>query len=182
MRKIVVSTMVTLNGVEESPQNWSFDYWNDEIQQYASDQLFASDALIMGRATYESFAEAWSARAGADAFADRINSMPKYVASRTLKEPLTWNSTLMKGDIAGEVAKLKQQPGQNILQYGIGELTYTLMGHGLVDEIRLLVYPVAVGGSGHIFDTIEKSPMKLLEAKPFSTGVVALHYQPVANQ
>src|SRR4051812_21361636 len=99
MRKIIVSTMVTLNGVMESPQNWSFDYMNEELMKYASDQLFATDALIMGRLTFEGFAEAWSSRAGANAFADRMNALPKFVASRTLKEPLTWNSTLMKGDI-----------------------------------------------------------------------------------
>jgi len=177
MRKIIVSTMVTVNGVEQNPQNWSFDYANDEFMSYASEQLFASDALIMGRVTYEGFAQAWSARAGADAFADRINALPKYVASRTLKEPLTWNSTLLKGDVAAEVAKIKQQPGQNILQYGIGELTYTLLQHGLIDELRFLVYPVVISGAT-MFDNFDKTPLKLLEAKTFSTGVMVVHYQP----
>jgi dihydrofolate reductase len=178
MRKIIVSTMMTLNGVMENPQNWSFDYWSDELGAYVHDQLFTSDALIAGRVTYEAFAEAWSARAGADDFADRINSLPKYVASRTLKEPLTWNSTRIKGDVAAEIAKLKQQSGQNILQFGSGELTHTLMEHGLIDEIRLIVFPVAVGGGGHIFEKIDKSAMKLLETKIFGTGVIILHYQP----
>jgi dihydrofolate reductase len=178
MRKIVVSTMISLDGVMENPQNWSFDYWNDEIQQYAYDQLFASDALIMGRVTYDGFAEAWSSRAGADAFADRMNSLPKYVASRTANLPLTWNSTQIKGDIAQEITALKQQSGQDILQYGCGELTHTLMQHGLVDELRFLIYPVVVGSGGRIFEAIDQTALKLLESRSFSTGVVALHYGP----
>jgi dihydrofolate reductase len=177
MRKIVVSTQVSLNGVEENPQRFAFDYANEEFMKYASEQLFASDALIMGRVTYEGFAKAWSARAGADVFADRMNALPKYVASRTLTGPLTWNSTLLKGDVAAEVAKIKQQPGGDILQYGIGELTTTLMAAGLIDEIRLLMYPVVISG-GHIFETIDKTPLKLLETKTFSNGVMVLHYQP----
>jgi len=182
MRKIIVSTMVTLNGVMDNPHLWSFDYMNDELMKYAYDQLFASDALIMGRVTYEGFAEAWSSRAGADAYADRINALPKYVASRTLKTPLIWNSNLIEGDVAATVIKLKQQPGQDILQYGCGELTHTLMQHGLIDEVRLLVYPVAVGEGGHIFDKIGKTPMKLLETRSFSSGVVALRYQPTQSE
>jgi dihydrofolate reductase len=178
MKKIIVSTMVTLDGVMENPQNWSFDYWNDEIQQYAYDQLFTMDTLIMGRATFEGFAEAWSSRAGADAFADRMNALPKYVASTTLKEPLTWNSTLIKGDLATEVAKIKQQGGQDILMYGCGAVSRELIKHGLVDEIRLLVYPVLVGSGERIYETIAQTKLKLLETKPFKTGVVALHYQP----
>ncbi len=119
MRKVIVSTMMTVNGVIENPQFWSFDYWNDEISQYAYDQLFASDALIMGRLTYEAFAAAWSSRAGSDVFADRMNSLPKYVASRTVAEPLEWNANLIEGDVAAAIATLKQQSGQDILQYGV---------------------------------------------------------------
>jgi dihydrofolate reductase len=178
MRKIVVSTQMTLNGVEENPQNWSFDYFNEDFMTYASAQLKAADALIMGRVTYEGFAQAWSARAGADAFADRMNSLPKYVASRTVKDGLTWNSSLIGSDLVAEVTKLKQQPGGDILQFGIGELTYTLLEHGLIDELRFLVYPVVVGKSGHIFDHIDRANLKLLESKTLSTGVMILHYQP----
>ena len=177
MRKVIVSTMMSIDAVMENPQNWSFDYMKGDILPYVSEQLFASDTLIMGRETYEGFAEAWSSRAGADAFADRMNSLPKYVASRTLKEPLTWNATLLK-DIPAEIVALKQQAGQNILQYGVGELTQTLLQHGLVDELRLVVFPVVVGGGQRILEKLKQTPMKLLEAKTFSTGVVALHYQP----
>ena len=178
MRKVIVSSMVSLDSAVENPQRWSFDYANDEFMKYASDQLFAADALIMGRVTYEGFAQAWPARAGADAFADRMNSLPKFVASRTAKGPLTWNATLMKGDVAKEVAKLKQQPGQDILQFGSGELTHTLLANGLIDEVRLLVYPVVMGSGKRIFETLDKTTLKLLDMKRFSTGVVVLHYQP----
>jgi dihydrofolate reductase len=178
MRKIIVSTMMSLDGVEENPHHWSFDYWNDEIQKYAYDQLFSTDALVMGRITYEAFAEAWSSRAGSDKYADRINALPKYVASRTAKAPLTWNSSLIQGDVAAEIRKLKQQPGQNILQFGCGELTYTMVEAGLVDELRFLIYPVTVGSGGRIFEQIAKTPMTLLSSQAFATGVVAVHYQP----
>ncbi|MCL4879699.1 MAG: dihydrofolate reductase family protein [Anaerolineae bacterium] len=182
MRKIIVSTMVTLNAVMENPHLWSFDFMNDEITKYAYDQLFAADTLLMGRVTYEGFAEAWSARAGTDDFADRINSLPKFVASRTLKAPLRWNATLLEGDIEEEVARLKQQPGKNILQYGSGELTHTLIQHGLVDEIRLLVYPVVVPNGAHIFENLSKTVLKLIDTRTFSSGVAALHYQPKRNE
>jgi dihydrofolate reductase len=179
MRKLIISSQVSMNSVLENPQNWVFDYVNEEFMSYAREQLFESDALIMGRVTYQAFAEAWSSRAGADEFADRMNSLPKYVASRTLKEPLEWNSNLIKGDVVKEVAKLKEQKGMNILQYGSGELTHTLLQHGLIDEFRLMVFPVAVGTGLHVFEKIEQTPMKLLESKTFSTGVFILHYQPV---
>lgn len=179
MRKIIVSTQASMDSVIEDPQNFVFDYANDEFFNYAREQLFSSDALIMGRVTYEAFAEAWPAQAGSNDFADRMNSLQKYVASRTLKGPLKWNANLIESDVAEEIARLKEQPGQNILQYGSGELTRTLLSHGLIDEFRVLVYPVAVGAGQHLFESIEKFPMRLLESKTFGTGVVVLHYQPL---
>ena len=179
MRKLIVSTQASLDGVIEDPQNWVFDYVNDEFFKYASDQLLATEALIMGRVTYEGFADAWSARAGADAFADRMNSLPKYVASRTLRGPLTWNANLIQGDVAKAVAKLKEGSGGHILQYGSGELTRTLLQHGLIDEFRVMAFPVAVGKGLRLFESIAQTPMKLLETQTFSTGVVILHYQPL---
>ena len=179
MRKIIVSSQSSMDMVIDNPQNFVFDYVNDEFMDYAREQIFESDALIMGRLTYEAFAEAWSSRAGADDFADRMNSLPKYVASRTLKEPLAWNANLIKGDIVKEVAKLKEQDGKNILQYGSGELTQTLLKHGLIDEFRLMIFPVAMGTGQRPFENIEKVPMKLLETKVFNTGAVILHFQPL---
>ena len=179
MRKLIISSQVSMDMAIDNPQNFVFDYVNEEFMTYAREQLFESDALIMGRITYEAFAKAWSERAGADEFADRMNSLPKYVASRTLKEPLTWNAHLIKGDVVKEVAQLKEQNGKNILQYGSGELTHTLLEHGLIDEFRLMVFPVAMGTGQRPFENIQKVPMKLLETKTFNTGVVILHYQPV---
>ncbi len=179
MRKLIISSQASMDMAIDNPQNFVFDYVNDEFFTYAREQLFESDALIMGRITYEAFAKAWSERAGADEFADRMNSLPKYVASRTLKEPLTWNSNLIKGDVVKEVEKLKKQNGKNILQYGSGELTHTLLEAGLIDEFRLMVFPTAIGAGQRPFAEMKKVPMKLLESKTFNTGVVILHYQPV---
>jgi dihydrofolate reductase len=107
-----------------------------------------------------------------------INSMPKYVASRTLKEPLEWNATLINGDVAEAIRKLKQEPGNSLLQYGVGELTHTMLKHGLVDELRILVYPFTFGGGSRIFEQMSVNTLKLLDTKTFSSGVVALYYQP----
>ena len=174
--------MVTLDAVMDNPQNWSFEYWGDDIQQYAYDQLFSSDALLMGRVTYEGFAEAWSSRAGADKFADRMNSLPKYVATKTFDQPMTWNASLIKGDVAEVVTKLKQQPGQNILMYGCGDVAKILLPHGLIDELRLLVYPVMVGKGERIFEHIDKTAFKVIETKTFASGVIALHYFPTPSK
>lgn len=179
MRKLIVSTQASMDSVIGNAHNWAFDYVNDEFLAYAREQLFATDTLVMGRVTYEGFVSAWPARAGVDDFADRMNSLPKYVASRTLKEPLTWNSNLIKGDVTKSIADLKQGSGGYILQYGSGELTRTLLQHGLIDELRLMVYPVAVGSGLRVFESIEQAPMKLLETKTFSTGITILHYEPL---
>lgn len=180
MRKVIVEAEVSLDGVMggENMEFWNhiFQFHSEDVKQYLDDLLLMPDALLMGRVTYEGFAQIWPTRQGK--MADTINSMPKYVASRTLKEPLEWNATLIKGDVVGEIKKLKQEPGSSLLQYGIGELTHTMLKHGLVDELRLLVFPFAFGEGARIFDQMGTHTLKLLEAKPFSSGVVALHYQP----
>ena len=176
MRKLVESTFVTLDGVIGAPQEWGPPYWNDEHANYARDLLFASDALLLGRATYEGFAEAWPSRAG-DAYADRINSLPKHVASTTLKET-TWNATVIEGDVADAVGKLKQQQGQNILKFGTGELDRALMEHDLVDEFHFWIFPVVVGGGQRLFEGIDATHLKLLDTTTFSTGIVVHVYGP----
>jgi dihydrofolate reductase len=103
--------------------------------------------------------------------------MPKFVASRTMQEPLAWNATLIQGDIAKEITTLKQQPGKSLLQYGAGELTRTMLEHGLVDELRLLVYPFIVGSGERVFASIPKTTLQLLNTKTFSSGALALIYQ-----
>ena len=184
MRKVIASTYSTLNGVI-SPVEWSYSIRSRDHSKYARDLLFESDALLMGRETYEVFAEVWPSRTSADdgpgeeGFIDRINGMQKYVASTTLKEPLTWNSTLIKGDLAEEVAKLKQQPGQNILMYGAGAVAKTLIQHGLLDELQILFYPVVAAGDVRLLNDSKEIPaLKLKRSQVLDTGVVILTYEP----
>jgi dihydrofolate reductase len=179
VKKIIVEAEVSVDGAMggENVDFWKqvFPYHGPDVVEYLNDLLFAPDALLMGRKTYESFAQVWPTREGKDA--DRINGMPKYVASRTLKEPLAWNATLIKGDIATEIGKLKQEPGRDLLQYGVGELTNTMLRDGLVDELRLLVYPFTFGTGPRIFENMDTTTLKLLDTRTFSSGVVALHSQ-----
>jgi dihydrofolate reductase len=162
----------------EQPGFWEqvFPFHSPDVQAYLDELLFMPDALVMGRKTYEFFAQVWPAREGEGA--DRINSMPKYVASRSLKEPLQWNAALIQGDVAEEISKLKQAPGGSLLQYGVGELTHTLLQHGLVDEIRLVMFPFTYGEGPRVFEQMGVHTMKLLDSKTFSSGAIALHYQP----
>jgi dihydrofolate reductase len=180
MRKVVVEAEVSLDGVSggDNEEFWKtlFQFHSADVTAYLNELLFTPDALLMGRKTYEGFAKIWPTRSGE--MADRINSMPKYVASRTQREPLQWNATLMKGDVAQEIEKLKKQPGKALLQYGVGELTHAMLEHGLVDELRLLVFPFTFGEGQRIFDQMGVNTLKLLDTKTFSSGVVALHYEP----
>jgi dihydrofolate reductase len=180
MRKIIVEAEVSVDGCMggDNADFWKqvFAFHSEDVTQYLSDLLFMPEALLMGRVTYESWTVVWPAREGKEA--DKINSMPKYVASRTLKEPLQWNCTLLKGDMAEAIRKLKQEPGGNLLQYGVGELTQTLFQHGLVDELRLLMFPFAFGEGRRIFEHMGVNTLKLLDTQTFTSGVVALRYQP----
>jgi dihydrofolate reductase len=180
MRKMIVEVEVSLDGAMGSE---SMDFWNQlftfhssDVTEYLNNLLFTPDALVMGRTTYEGFSQVWPDRDGEDA--DRINGMPKYVASRTLREPLQWNATLIQGDAAEEIRKLKQEPGKSLLQYGVGELTDTMLKATLVDELRVLVYPFTFGQGPRIFEHMGVTVMKLMETQTFSSGVVALHYEP----
>lgn len=180
MRKIIVEAEVSIDGAMggENVDFWKqvFLFHSADVQEYLSELLFMPDALLMGQRTYESFAQVWPTRQGKDA--DRINGMPKYVASRTLKEPLQWNATLIKGDVAEEIRKLKQEPGESLVQYGVGELTHTMLQHGLVDEFRILVFPFTFGEGPRIFEHIGIHTLKLLDTKTFHSGAVAHRYQP----
>lgn len=176
MRKLVESTFVTLDGVIENPQIWGPPYWDDDHAHYASRLLFAADALLLGRATYEGFAKAWPTRT--DEYADRINSIPAYVASRTLAEADKWTGRLIKGDVAEGVAELKQQSGQNILKFGTGELDRTLLEHKLVDEYHFWMFPVVAGSGGRLFDGFDTMRLKLIDQTTFDSGIVVLVYTP----
>lgn len=176
MRKVVLSMYVSLDGVIENPM-WTFDYWNDDIAAFKHAELFSSDALLLGRATYEGFAQAWPSMTDEQGFAERMNSLPKYVASRTLREP-SWNARVLGEPVAEEVARLKQQPGQNLLIYGSADFVQTLAQHNLIDEYRLLVYPLVLGSGKRLFQDNCQIKLKLTESKTFSSGVIALIYQP----
>jgi dihydrofolate reductase len=185
MRKVVVSTYVTLDGVFEDPA-WSAPYWSDEAQQIAHDQLFASDALLLGRRTYETFAASWPTQEWIDRegdFAERMNSLPKYVASTTLEEPLEWqNSSLLRGDLAEDVRRLKDEPGQDILMYSSAQLMHALMEHGLIDEFRIWLHPLVLGGGERLFEEgVHKTELKLVDTKTLPNGVAILAYEHAAN-
>ncbi len=176
MRKLVESTFVTLDGVISAPEKWGSPYWDDEHYAYARKLLFASDALLLGRVTYEGFAAAWPARTG-DEYSDRINALPKYVASRSLTET-GWNATVIDGDVADEVARLKEQPGESILKFGTGELDRTLLERELIDELHLWVFPVVVGAGQRLLDGMAVTHLELVASTTFASGIVVLTYRP----
>ena len=188
MRKVVVSEFVSLDGVVEDP-SWTFRFSSEEQERFKFDELAASDALLLGRVTYKGFAAAWPnmmeqyqgpRRAELGEYADMMNGYPKHVVSTTLKEPLEWNnSTLIKGNVAEEVANLKKQPGRDILVFGSADLVNTLMQHDLIDEYRLMIFPVVVGSGKQLFWTrSDTTVMRHVDATTFSSGVVVLSYQP----
>jgi dihydrofolate reductase len=171
MRKLVESTFVSLDGSIENPQNWSPPYWDDEHHAYARTLLWDADALLLGRKTYEAFAEAWPPRAGADDFTDRMNAMPKYVASTSLTET-TWNAAVLQGDTVEAIRKLKEEDGGNLLKFGTGELDRTLLEHDLVDEFHFWFFPVLAGGGQRLIDGIDMRHLELLDVARFSSGIV----------
>jgi len=179
MRKIFVSEFITLDGVIEAPHEWSFPYWNDEIGKYKLEELFSSGGLLLGRVTYQGFAEAWPGRTDEQGFADRFNSYPKYVVSTTLTYAGWNNSTRIKNDVVDQIAQLKQQPGQDIMINGSRKLVETLIKDDLIDEYHLLVYPIVLGKGIKLFNDGIKTNLKLVESKPYSSGVVGLTYQTI---
>ena len=189
MGKIVAAEYVTLDGVMEDPgsigefehRNWSAPYWSDELGEHQSEPFFASDALLLGRVTYEEFVASWPLRSG-DPFTDRMNSMPKFVASTTLEEPLEWNATLLTGDVADAVRKLKDESGQDLMIYGSSQLVHTLMQHALIDVYRIMLYPLALASGKRFFrEGGEPTTLVLKDAQTTSTGVVVLTYEPAGR-
>jgi dihydrofolate reductase len=197
VRRIVVEQSLSLDGVAEDPgrvgeyehRGWTVPYWNDEIATWHADQLFASDALLLGRVTYQEFVAIWprrrpdEARQGlrsGDPFTDRMNSLPKFVVSTSLHGPLAWNGTPVDGDLAEAVAALKALPGKDILVYGSGELVNALMGRGLIDEYRLLIYPLVLGRGKRLFrDGNGRTTLTLERSETSRTGVTLLVCRPV---
>lgn len=175
MRKLVVTEFLSLDGVMEAPM-WTFKYWNDEIAQFKGEETNASDALLLGRVTYEGFAAAWPD--SKDEGAPYFNSVRKYVVSTTLDKAEWNNSVLIKDNIVDEIDRLKQQEGKDITVHGSGKLVQTLIQHNLVDCFRLLVYPVVLGKGQRLFEEGTTATLNLVETRSFSGGVVALIYEP----
>ncbi|MCB9456898.1 MAG: dihydrofolate reductase [Anaerolineaceae bacterium] len=175
MRNIVVTAFISLDGVVEAPA-WTMPYWNDDIARFKGDETDASDALLLGRVTYEGFAAAWPE--SKDEGAAYFNSVRKYVVSTTLDKAGWNNSMLIKDNVVAEITRLKQQDGKDIVVHGSATLVQTLIQHDLVDRYRLLVYPVVLGKGRRLFGEETTATLKLVEARPLSSGVAALIYEP----
>ena len=184
MRKVVALELVSLDGVIEAPEEWAFSYSNDEMNEANASGMAASDAMLLGRVTYEGLAAFWPHQPGGTPMVDYINSVPKHVVSRTLEEPLEWNnSNLIKGDVAEEVENLKRQSGKDITIIGSGGLVRSLLRVGLLDELSLMVHPIVLGSGKRLFeDGGEREGLELVDAKTFGTGVVHLIYRPSGKE
>jgi dihydrofolate reductase len=180
--KLVVSEFVTLDGVMEDPGGaegfdrggWAFKFdRGPEGDKFKLDEVLTADALLLGRRTYEGFAAAWPERTDESGFADKMNSMPKYVVSRTLADAEWNNSTVIRGNVAEAVTKLKEQPGGDILVSGSGELVHELAQHDLVDEYRLMVFPVVLGAGHRLFrGGPPAAALKIVDVKPAGAVVI----------
>ena len=180
MRKLTAFQLMSLDGVVGSPNEWAFSYSDEEMERENAAGMAASDALLLGRATYEEFASFWPDQPGGTQMVDYINGVRKHVVSTTLEEPLGWNnSTLIRGDVAEEINALKEQPGENITITGSITLVRWLIRAGLLDELRLMVHPVVLGGGRRLFeDGGEPEVLELASSKTYATGVVSLAYRP----
>jgi dihydrofolate reductase len=180
VRKVVAVELVSLDGVMETPEQWAFAYSNDEMEQVNASGMAASDALLLGRVTYEHLAAFWPHQPGGTPMVDYINGVPKFVVSTTLEEPLEWhNSTLIKGNVAEEIAKLKRRPGKDITVLGSGALVQSLLREDLLEELRFMVHPLVLGGGKRLFeDGVDREALELVDSRTFSTGVVYLTYHP----
>jgi dihydrofolate reductase len=179
MGKVIISTHITVDGViGPNPGDWAI--LDGEGERFKFDQLLAADAFLLGRKTYEGFASVWPTMTDDTGFADRTNSIPKYVASRTLEEPLEWNASLIKGDLAESVTELKRQHRGSLISFGCGELAYELATRGLADEVHFWVNPVVWGDGERAFHG-RQVRMRLISTTAFDSGVVLLSYRPAVG-
>ena len=186
MRKLSVSTLVSLDGVVQDPGGfgeteaggWADRYFNEEAGKLAFEHALASDMFLLGRKTYELFKDYWTQVHEGD-YAARINGLPKLVVSTTLHEPLEWNARLITGDVAAKIGELKEEHGGEILMYGSPTLMRTLAAHDLVDEYKFWIHPIILGDGKRLFaDGFEKTSLELVDSTSLSTGLVILTYQP----
>ncbi len=189
MGRIVVTEFVSLDGVMEDPGGaegfkhggWTFQVDQGEGQTFKLDETMATEALLLGRVTYQGFAAAWPSMQGE--FADKFNNMPKYVVSSTLDEAEWNNSTVLKGDVVEEVSKLKEDLDGDIVVHGSAQLVQSLIEHDLVDELRLMVFPVVLGSGKRVFgDKSDRKPLRLADSKVVGDGVAILIYEPAAQE
>jgi len=183
MRKIVAGLFISLDGVVEAPETWHFPYFNDEMGAAVAAQMAAADTMLLGRRTYEGFAAFWPNQGSDVPAADQMNATPKLVASTTLTSVDWQNSTLIKGDVAEELTRLKQGPGKDIAVTGSSTLVRSLLRDGVLDELRLLVHPIVVGQGARLFpDGTSRHPLRLVDATTFTTGVLYLTYRPAPSE
>jgi dihydrofolate reductase len=184
MAKIIVTEFVSLDGVMEDPGGaedfkyggWTFEIDRGEGDKFKLDETVDSNALLLGRVTYEGFAAAWPSREGE--FADKFNGMPKYVVSSTLDRADWNNSTVLKGDVVEKVSELRREQDGNIVVHGSGRLVQTLLEHDLVDELRLMIFPIVLGSGRRLFgETSEKKRLQLVESRTVGDGVAILIYR-----
>jgi dihydrofolate reductase len=176
MRKLIEATLVSLDGVVEGQERWTSGYFDAEAKDYAYDALSNVDTFLMGRVTYEKFSAVWPKNRG-DKYFDRINDLKKLVASTTLRAT-TWNATLIQGEVAAEIARIKTEPGQDIMKYGTSRLDRTLVAHGLIDELHLWYFPVIVGSGRRLFEDIDTTRLRLVltDIRRFKNGTVLHTY------
>ena len=189
MRKLIVSEFVTLDGVMQAPGGkdedrdggfehggWTIPYWHNDIGASFGALMADTDAFLLGRKTYVTHAQAFEPMPAGDFFGDMMNAPKKYVVSRTLKDPIWRNTTIIRDNVVDAVRKLKAEPGKNILTDGSSQLVHELIRNGLVDELHLLLYPISLGGGKRVLPDGALAKFSLKSAKPYPTGVVGLHY------
>lgn len=177
MRKLVVGSFVSLDGVVGSPMEWAAPFFDEEAVEHAYSKAGEADYFLLGRRTYEMFAAKWPSLGGK--YMDRMNGLRKLVASRTLTAA-TWNAEIIEGDIAETIGRLKREPGGTILKYGLTQLDRSLLGAGLIDEFQLSIIPTRVGAGKRAFEDIDPALLKLelIDTHRFANGVVILTYMP----
>jgi dihydrofolate reductase len=181
MSNLLAFEYVTLDGVIEAPEKWQFPFLSDDLTEAITAQILDASAILLGRITYEIFAASWPSRTNNEfGIADKLNSMPKYVVSKTLQNAEWHNTTLIRGDVAEETTKLKQQPGGDIAVIGSGKLLATLIRQDLIDECRLMLHPIVLGSGQRLFPDGLSATFSLVETRTYSSGVVLLRYKPAA--